>query len=287
MKHLIGMQSNAYTSDNEFRIDFARYKKYGVESIDFQGFIQGSSGFYSLGDKDLIVFFTRLKKELDKYGLIVNQLHAIWDPDYEFNHQELEPDFYYRKAILAASILKTRYVVMHPVPVKGTYLWHSDSYQDLYKTNIEFIKKLLPLLREKNVYLAIENLPFKSLPDFFSPTGTLKLINDINDEHVVMCLDTGHFNLFPEEKIYDFLIKGNKKVQCLHIHDNDGKTDLHRPPYTGTFDWNNFIKGLRDIGFKGVLSLETFISPDEGANYERLNIELINAIKEIRNKISC
>ena len=51
----------------------------------------------------------------------------------------------------------------------------------------------------------------------------------------------------------------------LHIHDNDGISDLHQIPFTFTktrentssTDWDGFLRGLKAIGFGGVLNFET------------------------------
>ena len=289
MKHLIGMQSNTYIADNEFKIDFAKFKEYGIDCLDYQNLMEvnGEIPLLKLPEEEFVAFFDRLKKEIDKYGLRINQLHSLWDPVYEYNHQNEDMIVYFERAILAASILKTKYVVMHTVPLKGHYLWENVPYQEIFNYNKEFVNRLLPLAKKSGVYLAIENLPFLGLPEFFSPTGTLKLINDINDENVVMCLDTGHFNMFKEEKIYDFLVNSNGKVQCLHIHDNNGQSDAHQIPYLGNFDWNMFIKGLKDSNFQGVLSLETKI-PNNKLNekaYQSLNEGLIAIIKDMRDQL--
>lgn len=58
-------------------------------------------------------------------------------------------------------------------------------------------------------------------------------------------------------------IGGHLKV--LHIHDNDGVSDLHRIPFTFmktrenrfSTDWDGFIRGLQNIDFQGILSFET------------------------------
>ena len=287
MKHLIGMESNAYPMDNEFGIDFATFKKYGVISIDYRGIWQAKDNpFFKLPEEQFIDFFKRLKKELDKYGLIANQTHALWDPEYEYTHQDEDIFFYYQRPILAASIMKTKYIVMHPEPIKGHYLWDKVPYEDIYEANKEFINRLLPLIEKHNVYLAIENLPFLSIPEFFSPSGTLKLVNDFNNNHIVMCLDTGHFNIYKED-IYEFLIKGKDKIQCLHIHDNQGDTDAHAIPYTGTFNWKMFIKGLKDINYQGVLSLETLVPVNKYSQeeYQKRNNHLLKVIKDMRDEL--
>ena len=42
------------------------------------------------------------------------------------------------------------------------------------------------------------------------------------------------------------------------MHDNDGRNDQHLFPYMGVMDWDRFVKGLKDAGYKGALSFETF-----------------------------
>ena len=52
----------------------------------------------------------------------------------------------------------------------------------------------------------------------------------------------------------------------MHIHDNDGQTDLHMLPYSYVrnngkdhiIDWDGFIAGLREIGYRGNICFETF-----------------------------
>ena len=288
MKHLIGIVSNAYIADNEFGIDFAEFKKQGIDALDFQDLMSAGqeSSLLHLQMDSFVSYFQRLKKELDKYNLKVIQLHSFWDPEYEYNHQEEDVFLYYEKAVIAASILNTKYVVAHPVPVKGHYLWEMVDYSLLVKANKEFLNRLLPVAEKYNVYIALENLPFFNAKELFSPSGTLRLVQEINHPNLVMCLDTGHFNMFDEE-IYDFLIKGKDYVKCLHIHDNNGHTDSHSVPYLGNFDWDMFVLGLKDIGFDGVLSFETKI-PLVGLSkeaYQHLNDGLVTIMKDMREKL--
>ena len=209
MKHLIGMQSNAFPGDNEFGIDFKKFQKLGINSLDYQGLISLSnpSSPLHLTDEEFNAYFFRLKKEIVNHDLIVNQLHTLWDPDYESLHHDEDMFIYYEKAIVAASILNTKYVVIHGVPLKNKILWDVVDPIELKKTNILFFKRLLQIARKYGVYIALENLPFPQMGEYFSPSGTLKLIQEINDPNLVMCLDTGHFNIFSNEDIYSFLKK--------------------------------------------------------------------------------
>jgi len=62
-----------------------------------------------------------------------------------------------------------------------------------------------------------------------------------------------------------YMLNFRERLKVLHIHDNDGVSDLHQIPFTFTktrennssTDWEGFIRGMRNIGFNRVLSFET------------------------------
>ena len=53
---------------------------------------------------------------------------------------------------------------------------------------------------------------------------------------------------------------GIENLYAVHIHDNDGVRDLHQTPFNGVIDWTDFGLALHEIGFAGVVSLETAVS---------------------------
>ena len=73
-----------------------------------------------------------------------------------------------------------------------------------------------------------------------------------------MCLDTGHLNLLRIDCRKYIPILG-KRIKVLHIHDNDGITDQHKAPYTGTFNWKAFCEELAKIDYDGDIGFETFM----------------------------
>ena len=289
MKHLIGMESNAFNPNNEFGINFDEFKKRGIEALDYQGLasfdILGSA--LNLDAEEFVSFLSRLKSKLDDYELQIVQLHAMWEPKFEFENQNKDMFIYYRKAIEGASILGAKYVVVHPIAVRGKYIWDKAPLEELKAVNKVFFSRLVKVAEEKGVYIAIENLPFTNVKDFFSGSGTLNFVKELNHPNIVMCLDTGHFNMLKDENIYDFLLKGKDKIKCLHIHDNRGDSDYHLMPYLGTFKWEEFLKGLNDIHFDGVLSFETKIDKKglSDESFELLNKSLVSIIKGFRDKL--
>ena len=70
------------------------------------------------------------------------------------------------------------------------------------------------------------------------------------------CLDTGHLLLLSLD-VYDCIVALGDRIVALHIHDNNGVDDEHVLPYTGVLNWSRFIKGLREISYKGTINFET------------------------------
>ena len=78
------------------------------------------------------------------------------------------------------------------------------------------------------------------------------------------CFDVGHANLIGLD-FEAFITTLGSRLKVLHIHDNDGISDLHQIPFTfaktrentASTDWDGFLRGLKSIGSDGVLSFET------------------------------
>ena len=94
------------------------------------------------------------------------------------------------------------------------------------------------------------------------------MIDELNayagEELFGFCFDVGHANILGKN-LYQAVLTMGKRLKILHIHDNDGVSDLHTMPYTfarswfgSSTDWDSFLKGLREIGYEGVLNFEVF-----------------------------
>ena len=45
-------------------------------------------------------------------------------------------------------------------------------------------------------------------------------------------------------------------LQALHIHDNDRHHDSHQIPFSMNIDFDDMLSSLKEIGYKGYLTLE-------------------------------
>ncbi|MFQ9872569.1 MAG: sugar phosphate isomerase/epimerase family protein [Oscillospiraceae bacterium] len=77
------------------------------------------------------------------------------------------------------------------------------------------------------------------------------------DSEDVVCLDTGHSHLVRQPLAQEARLLG-KHLKLLHVHDNCGFNDEHLAPGYGSIPWPEFLSALRDIGYDGVFSAETF-----------------------------
>ena len=71
------------------------------------------------------------------------------------------------------------------------------------------------------------------------------------------CLDTGHLLMAGHDITFAIQKLGDRLI-ALHVHDNDGYHDDHNVPYVGGVqNWKRFFLGLRAIGYKGDMNMET------------------------------
>ena len=89
----------------------------------------------------------------------------------------------------------------------------------------------------------------ENMPDIhemgYSPEEIRNIIDTVNLPNVKFILDFGHANVseFPIESYIDLL---KDKLFHLHIHDNDGTRDQHKPLGTGNIPFKKLFKKLND-----------------------------------------
>lgn len=111
---------------------------------------------------------------------------------------------------------------------------HFETSAPLSEVGIERLKRMTKVAEELGVNIAVENL-YK-----YDELGYI--FDHISSKNLGMCYDTGHENFLTPGA--DFILKYGDRLKACHIHDNDGKTDQHKTPFTGVIDWDNLAKGF-------------------------------------------
>lgn len=227
---------------------FDVFAKAGFEGIDFNNDVDEYS--YDKHDEH---FYRDLAKYAASKGIAICQAHAPFPSSYD-DEEKTERRFNeIVHSMKNAAYLGAPMIVVHPCT-------HLDFSVDgnpelLFEYNLNFYRRLIPYAEEFGIKIAIENISRNSITS--TPERLNRLYDTLNNPVFTICFDVGHClfqNVDPGEairKIGDRLVDG-----CTHVHDNFGDTDAHTLPYYGKVDWEEVMKALAEIGYRGELNYE-------------------------------
>ena len=224
----------------------------GFNCIDYSLFA-GKRGKMDIEKDNFLLGMDKLRKFAESYGVEFNQTHAPFasfrEGDEDFNNW-VKPLII--KAIEATGLLGAEYVVIHPFAVS----------KNKKQANMDFFSSLIPYAEKHDVTIAIENMfghdPVKDklVKNVCSDGAELSdYIDTLNSKNVCACLDIGHCSLVGENPA-EMIRQLGGRLRCLHIHDNDNLKDMHTLPFTKKIDFVSAIQALKDIEYKGELTLE-------------------------------
>lgn len=266
-------------------IGYEMFAKAGFEAIDWNLDHAWSNtdvrhGKFSgcIFEQPLETVIEHYSYELDiirKNGLEISQAHAPF-PAYVKDYPE-SLDYaisVYKRNIEYCDYIGCKNLVIHGI----SYSLDDDvnTPETIEKLNKKLYTSLIPVLQKTNVRVCLENL-------FTGHNGVsyqghcsdavkgAKFIDKLNKaagkEAFGLCLDTGHANLLRHD-LEIMISTYGKRIKCLHIHDNNGSSDQHRAPMTGSIDWNRFCSALKSAGYEHDLSFETFAQTNLVAKYD-------------------
>lgn len=74
------------------------------------------------------------------------------------------------------------------------------------------------------------------------PRMLTEIIEDVGSKRLGICLDIGHANAYSEASPLNWLEECGPYIRHFHIHNNDGKQDLHSALQQGTIDMPAFLE---------------------------------------------
>ena len=127
--------------------------------------------------------------------------------------------------------------------------------QQVRELNKAALQQLVEYLDGKDLTICLENLRLFGYHE--SVEDLLWYIEELGEEHLGICLDTGHLNVSKASDQTYFIETAGKHLQALHIADNQGETDQHLMPFgIGTVDMKAVMEALEKIGYDGLYNLE-------------------------------
>ena len=225
--------------------------------------------FFDKSTDEILDYFAPMKAAAERHGITFCQAHGpdkLWFPEREELNEYLIG--VYEKCFALCAFLGAPALVVHPIqrPTK----------EEDFTCNMAAYTRLIPFAKKYGVKICLENLfvhrAFMAMgleapvSDAAEACRYVDTLNEIAGEDLFgFCFDVGHAVLL-RRNIKEFIKALGKRLTILHIHENDGRYDEHSLPYTGVCDWNGtracdwdgFIEGLREIGYRGALSFEVF-----------------------------
>lgn len=273
----IGMQSGYVFDKDDYSAGLRMIREAGFESVDLnldqmldvkRLIAEGANPFFSQSRETIEELFVPMKAQADALGLQFGQMHAPFpvyvDGNDSVNHLLFDSFF---KCMAVCRVLDCPYLIVHPIAWSGTLAEEREK-------NLAFYSELIPVAKKYGVCICLENM-FRNVgghmteavcSDFAEAADYIDTLNALAGEELFgFCYDVGHATLLGKDQRRSIGLLGHR-LKTLHIHDNDGRNDLHMQPYAYTrgkqfvTDWDGFLQGLRDVGFDGVLSFETYHS---------------------------
>ncbi len=123
------------------------------------------------------------------------------------------------------------------------------------KQFVEVLKKMGPLAKANDVIVVIEPLRRREVNFINTVIEGARIVKKINHPNIQLLADIYHMlcNGEPPRNIHDAAkILGSGKIRHLHIAEKRGRT----APGTTDFDFLPYFQAVKDIGYKGLISIE-------------------------------
>ena len=251
----IGIVCGKYFANVGTDKGFERMAKHGYTHCDYGRFVNVNSPWFNVSD-DVFEQQCKEDKELsEKHGIHIYQAHAPWLwPTINATPEDREVWFEHMvKSMHGSKILGCKNFVIHPLMP-----WNGDELdrQFLWDVNLEFFNRLLPHAKANDITVCFENMPMKDLS--ISPVeACIEFLDMLNSDQMAICMDTGHSWVFGTEPADAVRLLGNR-IKAFHVHDNFGDYDRHLLPYSGSINWEEFKKAVKECVDERVpISLET------------------------------
>ena len=109
---------------------------------------------------------------------------------------------------------------------------------------------------------------FDNAPAYNPRAELIDTLNGMAGREVFgLCLDSGHLNLIRRDPRRYVAVLG-RRIKATHLHDNNGFTDEHIVPFSGTMNWKHLCQALHDAGYSGDLSFETFLQTEHVLRFD-------------------
>lgn len=254
---------------------FSVLRQHGYNAADYN-LCDTDTELYHLDETALERKMSAEKAAAQAAGIEISQTHGPWrwPPQDSTAQDRAERMEKMKKSVIITALLGCRHLVIHPIMPYGIEDLELHREKETRELNLAFFRELVAFAKQYGVIICLENMPMVNF-SLATPEQILSFVQEIGDEHLQICFDTGHVAVFPGLSVGDEIRRLGDFIKVFHIHDNNGDRDAHLYPTKGIIDWTGFAAAVHETGFDGVLSLETAPSGEyDDARFEQESMEL-------------
>jgi D-psicose/D-tagatose/L-ribulose 3-epimerase len=223
---------------------FPQFKKWGFDTVEIP--IEDTSHIDPV----------KVKRELDKNGLVCGTVCACVGPDRDFRGtpQQQKTAMDYMKRVIDQMVVLDCPAMIGPVysSVGRADAVPPTEYKKQWKTVVKNLKTLCKYAESRGKLICMEPLN-RFETDFINTCDqALKMIKEVGSPALKLHLDTFHMNI--EEKNQAAAIrKAGKTLGHFHACGSDRGT-----PGSDHIDWPGIARALKQIGYKNDVVIESF-----------------------------
>lgn len=184
---------------------------------------------------------------------------CIHAPFFDLNPAASDPDIRaitarrFEQTIDVAAAIGASRIVFHPGYDPWRYARTPDAWLD---NSLEFWPNLLQRAAQYDILFCLENI-FDT-----DPAPLVDLLRTIDSPYLQHCFDIGHWFLFSKTPLQEWFAQLGPYLSHLHLHDNRGRGDDHRPIGSGKIDFPDFIAQLGQLNLNPTVTLEAHNQKD-------------------------
>lgn len=261
------------------RQSFLFYKKLGFDAADFKMRFLDEMGEHWEADIETV------RKYSEEIGIYSEICHLPFGVSTKSSKEEEEAfSVKMHQAIEGAKLLGVKHAVIHPNSITERV----EEY-DAAKCRDAVLKHLEPYVEHANkigLSLAVELMRIvpKSFPAARFCHNPEELCDIADTLGIGVCWDFGHAHCNGIVQSEGLRYVG-KRLKALHVSDSFVNGKDHLPPFTGTVDWADAMKGLKETGFEGLLNYEVNTKQQPAAVQESFAQYLIDVAGELNRML--
>ena len=222
---------------------------------------------YGKSDDEIIAYYRDIKNYADSIEIKIGQTHGRLRSGFRDKSENAAVIENARRDLLATAVLGANVSVFHYINSYRMGLY--TPAEEMRSVNFEIFRRIFGFARQYDVKIAAETLGSLANPemtiDFY---GNIKEFAEMydrlasidgNSKYSTVCMDVGHTNCAAahgQPSVGNVIRMLGGRISVLHLHDNDGRNDLHHLPFSGTVDWNDVFDALDEIGYDGNYNIE-------------------------------